>query len=712
LGNWLREEAAAARERLKEVGRHTLVISLSVFVLPCVVFALFRPIGGAYVAKVIDDSLRWWYMGYVALVILIYIHRVTVGVLPVSQYEPLSRLPRTLTKLGAVLLVTFLLAVGVHLGVGLQTRSLFWAGILALGVSLIFFFGSLAILFPNASTERYVRGRRVLSLSEALSRAKDDPDGIPWGGAKTPLADATTHFAIVGAVGSGKTVTMRAIMKSLFPQLGGPRCQRALIYDTKGDTLPALAGMGLLGADRVHILNPFDARSCAWDMANDIRDRGSAVQLATILSPIDEHSTSPYFSHAARDLLIGVLCTFIRFAPGKWTLRDVVNAMLSTQNLKRVLSCSDEGQELLRKHRAVRDTWGNVEGSISTKIEPFRVIAALWSHCDRAISLESWFETDTILVLGSRSRYGEALESINRVLFRRLSEIATDELENTTARTWFFIDEAKYAGKLDGLSSLVDRGRSKGMCVVLGFQDVEGMRAVYSDKEADSLIGQCEHKAILRVASPGTAEWAVSVIGEYEAIDQRRSRSQQGLFGWTNTYSEQREKRQAYLPSQIMMFRAPDEEYGPEGIYLRRKFEAHISRLRWRDLDLPTDDPDTPSFLPRPQSEQELEPWTEADLIRLGLAGADAGSAHSAAGELEAEQDETAAGAPSSTTVETPSSAESPSSEDGGGTVVAAAPEPGPTGETAHPADAHTEPLGPRPRRPGLLDGVQHKPKR
>ncbi len=161
-----------------------------------------------------------------------------------------------------------------------------------------------------------------------------------------------------------------------------------------------------------------------------------------------------------------------------------------------------------------------------------------------------------------------------------------------------------------------------------------------------------------------------------------------------------------------MMFRAPDEEYGPEGIYLRRKFEAHISRLRWRDLDLPTDDPDTPSFLPRPQSEQELEPWTEADLIRLGLAGADAASVHSAAGELEAEQDETAAGAPSSTTVETPSSAESPSSEDGGGTVVAAAPEPGPTGETSHPADARTQPLGPRPRKPGLLDGVQHKPKR
>lgn len=733
MGNWLNEELQGARARATEVGRHTVLIVLSMFVLPCVVFALFRPIGASYVNKVIDPYLRWWYMAYVAAVIVIYIHRVAVGILPVSQHEPLNKLPRTLVKLAVILMATFLIAVGVHLLVGLQTRSLFWAGLMAVGVSATFFFTTLALLFPNPNSERHLRGRRLLTLPEARSQGPDDPDGIPWGGLRVPLRDATTHFAVIGQMGSGKTVTIHAIMKSVLSELGGPRCQRALIYDTKGDTLPALAGMGLLGTGRVHILNPFDQRSSAWDMAADIRDTAAALELATILSPLDERSTSPYFSIAARDILQGILATFIARAPGRWTLRDVVNTMTNEKNLKRVLRQSPEGQELLSAHARVMETWNNVRGSISTKIEPYRVIAALWSHCAHAVSLESWFSSSSILVLGSRERSSAALQSINCVLFKRLTEIAIDEQEDTNARTWFFIDEAKYAGKLDGIASLVDRGRSKGMCVMLGFQDVEGMRAVYSDREADSLIGGCVHKAILRVASPGTAEWATSVLSEYEVMDQRVSRTAEGFLGGKRTYSEQRDKRQAFLPSQFMGLEAPDQEYGPEGVYLRRKGDAFRSRLKWREIDLPPVDPSTPGFLPRPQSDQILAPWDAADLVRLGLVGDDEAEEPSPRTKARPEPTEpdpsepansggpepTVAVPPVESRAEPAAAPDSPvaplpdsETSEGAGAILAASPIKDPARPSPKRVPEEEPPLGPGPKQKGLLDGVgrKHKP--
>ena len=65
-----------------------------------------------------------------------------------------------------------------------------------------------------------------------------------------------------------------------------------------------------------------------------------------------------------------------------------------------------------------------------------------------------------------------------------------------------FLDDVREAGKLDGLSRLLNQGRTKGACVVLGFQDSDGMRDVYGEYVANELVGQCANKAILRVENP------------------------------------------------------------------------------------------------------------------------------------------------------------------------------------------------------------------
>ena len=84
----------------------------------------------------------------------------------------------------------------------------------------------------------------------------------------------------------------------------------------------------------------------------------------------------------------------------------------------------------------------------------------------------------------------------------------------TRRKTWLFLDEVRDAGKLDGLSSLLNQGRSKGVCTVVGFQDIEGMRTVYDPHEANEIIGQCDNKTVLRTESFPTAQRAESHFGQ------------------------------------------------------------------------------------------------------------------------------------------------------------------------------------------------------
>ena len=134
------------------------------------------------------------------------------------------------------------------------------------------------------------------------------------------------------------------------------------------------------------------------------------------------------------------------------------------------------------------------------------MIAAAWGQATETVSLTEFMQGELVLVLGNDESCRTALDAINRVLFQRLSELILSGPETRTRQTWIFLDEVREAGRLDGLSRLMTKGRSKGACVALGFQAIEGMRAVYGEHVASEITGLCNHKAILRLESPPSAQ--------------------------------------------------------------------------------------------------------------------------------------------------------------------------------------------------------------
>lgn len=480
--------------------------------------------------------------------------------------------------------------------------------------------GAVGMLFTAPETApTTIRGTDLTSHAEAMRhaailRAASPNDGtFWWGGLALPQSADEGNFLVVGAMGSGKTTMLRHMMQTLLPQVGRTPDWRALIYDPKGDMLALLSGMDLPA--ELHILNPFDARSSAWDMARDVTDPGTALQVASILIPAED-TQNPFFPNAARAILAGVMKALMSNAGTRWTLADVVRVAHDSDLLRRLLESVPDTRPLIDQYFAPEVTFKNVHSTIATRLSVLEPIAALWESALRKISLNDWIDGGSILVLGCHDRLREALDAINRVLFQRLTELALDRSESQSRRTWCFLDEVRDAGKLEGLRRLMTKGRSKGARVVLGLQDIEGLRKVYGDREANELAGVAAYKSFLRLDGPETARWAADAIGQQLRFEYTSSHTS-SPGGPSRSTNEHIAERAAVLASQLMHPARGAGEGLIAGYHIAPRVGVYHAALPLFDgLRAPGR---TPNFMPRPVAEQYLKPFDDEALERLGL---------------------------------------------------------------------------------------------
>ncbi len=476
------------------------------------------------------------------------------------------------------------------------------------------------LLFPDHPFQPFARGRRLKRFSVA-ERAADstrpeDDDGHWWGGCRLPSAVATLHWLVCGTTGSGKTMLQRLLMQDALPRIRRGSDARALIYDAKHDLMSVLAGMRL--PCPVKVLNPMDRRSVAWDVARDCNAPAAAVQLAHVLIADQDAGPNAFFVKGARDLLAGVILAFVVNAARRWTLRDVLLAFADAGTLRDLLGRSPYTADRLKYFEDPR-TLTNLLSTLAAELAPFMPIAAAWDHAPNRVSLEDWVKGEFVLVLGCEEALRAPLDAINRAVFQRAVELILAQPDSPSRRVWVYLDEVREAGPLTGLRSLLNKGRSKGACVVLGFQAIEGLWDAYGRDVAEEIAGECNHKALLRVESPETAAWASKVVGEYEQLEVKKN---QAPGGGPPSLTEDIIRRPSVLPSEFTDLPVTNPAHGLTGVFVSPVTGAYKHTISGAELSARLIPPDrsVPDYLPRPDEHQYLRPWDAADRARLGLA--------------------------------------------------------------------------------------------
>ena len=403
---------------------------------------------------------------------------------------------------------------------------------------------------------------------------------IRWGPLLYRLEPASKrHFLVVGMPRSGKTSLLRLLIQSIHRN---PKA-RCIVYDFKTDLVSCLVPPqeGAL-SEHYHLLNPFDARGSAWDIAKDV-DENSADTLASILLGTEQQGDNSYFMRIPRSILSAVVRALIAKAGNEWTFLDLMLAIQS-DNIRSVLDTTAEGRRLYNaniKGGEGTGTQQNVISELNDCSQRYIRIAAAWSRASQKISLREWARNDSKgILLGNSIRNAASIKPINRAIIHFLFIELLDNTVSKPCHTFMVLDEFSRLGLLPQIVDTMEAAPSQGLSLVLGVHDFDTVKGVYG-VSATAILGACGFRAYLRNENSETARWVSSLIGDQDVLIQVESSSQSESFafgcdeteetrrtqGTSFSRSTQRITRPAVAAESIMQLPLADKSIGIEGYF-------------------------------------------------------------------------------------------------------------------------------------------------
>ena len=466
---------------------------------------------------------------------------------------------------------------------------------------------------------------------------------IPYPHAPLKIGSMAPHTALVGSSGAGKTLFQKSWIQSILcdPRFG--LRYRAFLYDPKREFFPFLRSIGI-PSSQVIVTHPFDVRSAAWDLGADFTEPSQIEELTEMIVPKkdDQSGNSAFFETTARIIIQDVIYGLRDVVGSRWDLHDLVEVCSSRELIRQVLEKTRSGRDTLTSFFKTQDARlsGNVYASLVSSIRPFQTLAAVWKHSAYSFSLERWGAGSGIILMGADPRRETTLQRLNQLMFQRASQVvlSRDE-ENPLDLTWFFLDEAREAGKLNGLRQLLTESRSKGGRVVLGFQDIDGMIELYGERGAAEIVGLCANRIFLHLDNPSTRDWVSEFFAEREeAIDdysESTTISSSGTSESTSTSWRVGMKRNV-LPVELHDLPLASAEAGIAGFYAttwrglvyddgrpRAERGSFFVDPEWLKSELFTLEAppgqDQKGFIGRDPTQQNRIPLSLTDCQRLGL---------------------------------------------------------------------------------------------
>ncbi len=301
------------------------------------------------------------------------------------------------------------------------------------------------------------------------------------------------HVLFLGGIGTGKTVGMTALVRSLRSAVDPDDV--FVIFDTKGDYLEEFYSPG----DAVLSLDGRHLASVTWNLFRDLGDPNdpqftdTVTEVAATLfadtaqSAGDNNAVWPLM---ARDLFAALVIAQARTHGSAALTNADIRRMVDSMTLHEI-------HELLSPHEDLRGVLQYVakEGSNTTISVMIFLQQAVRSAFIGSFREPGSFSVKNFLrAKGSKTMFcewdvasGEAIAPI----FRTIIDIALKESlgrERAKGRVWVVLDEFALLPKLTHLEAGLNFGRSLGMRFVVGTQNVGQVRAAYGEAGGDSVL--------------------------------------------------------------------------------------------------------------------------------------------------------------------------------------------------------------------------------
>lgn len=481
---------------------------------------------------------------------------------------------------------------------------------------------------PGALKELFSDNTCAGAPTNSFREWRYDSKYVFWGMHPVPIKDAKRHFLVVGRVGSGKTVTIRILLRSIVPRLRKGK-ERLVLYDPKRDMLPILAGMGWKPNDKnLWVLNPFDKRSVPWDMAGDIHSPSDAEYLATLMVPPEPGSNAPFWPNSGRAIVSAVILGLMKKRPGEWTLRDLLLSLSSKERVRDIAKNSEWGYTKAAQYLEDEKHIHTIMSTIASSAQRFDIVAALWHNTPgkRRFRVREFMQKSGIAILGYHPRYNPCLAPINAMLVKVFSDHMLSGEEVELPQNWVLLDEFRWLGRLDGIEQLLNQGRSKGVSVTIGTQSIEALQEheCYGQQKTESIVGQCANVVFLQL-SPQSAEWAQRYFGSVRAYEETQSMPDDGTT--TRQFSRSLQERSLFLTSTFVGMPTPDSgRFGAicdipsaGGVVLVERDFEQVKRWMGKTADIP-------GIIERVDVKDQCFPlWTKEEaLLFCGLSDPDA----------------------------------------------------------------------------------------
>lgn len=361
---------------------------------------------------------------------------------------------------------------------------------------------------PEVHAEGPQLRRGAGAAREAIKKETTRSDVIcTVAGIKLTIDRIRRSFLILGSIGSGKTVTIWAIVKALIPA-----GYKLLIIDgPKGDYSQTL--------EKALIIAPWHAGP-AWDIAADCSTRNHARELAKSLIPVSDKD--PLWGNAAGMIFVAIICKLQATQGQKWGWSELYEHIILTVPELKTIAEQYYPPAVQVVADAESKTTQSVVINLTAYMSDVYEMALAWQNVGKKFSFTKWWQAEekgpqVVILQGSGEFQSLAGGYISSIINTLATLTASPSFpESKTRKNCVVIDEMAQLPKLAGVQKFLEIGRSKGASAILATQSPAQLVEIYGQNSYSAWAAMVGTKVFCRILGADDAQVALKEIGERE----------------------------------------------------------------------------------------------------------------------------------------------------------------------------------------------------